>query len=45
MSECEQHVEETICIILRTATGERLMMPDFGCGIHDFVFASVNASI
>jgi phage baseplate assembly protein W len=26
-------------MILGTARGERLMRPDFGCGIHDLVFA------
>lgn len=44
MSEYEQDIEDAIWIILRTAKGERLMIPDFGCGIHDFVFASVNTS-
>jgi phage baseplate assembly protein W len=29
---------------LRTAKGERVMRPDFGCGIHDLVFAVGNAS-
>jgi phage baseplate assembly protein W len=35
----EQHIEESILQILSTAPGERLMLPDFGCGIHDLVFA------
>jgi uncharacterized protein len=35
----EQRIEESILIILSTAPGERLMLPDFGCGIHDLVFA------
>ena len=34
----EQRVEESIYLILNTAKGERLMLPDFGCGIHDLVF-------
>lgn len=29
-------------MILSTAKGERVMMPDFGCGIHDVVFAPNN---
>ena len=40
----EQKIEESIYLILSTAPGERLMMPDFGCGIHDLVFAPNNAS-
>lgn len=35
----EQRVEESIYLILSTARGERVMLPDFGCGIHDLVFA------
>jgi len=42
-SNGEQKVEESIYLILSTAKGERLMMPDFGCGIHDLVFAPNNA--
>lgn len=37
-------VEEAIRIILGTAKGERVMRPDFGCGIHDHVFAAVNTA-
>ena len=44
MSEYEQDIKEAIWIILSTAKGERMMRPDFGCGIHDFVFASINTS-
>lgn len=40
----EQKIEESILIILSTAPGERLMLPDFGCGIHDLVFASNDTS-
>jgi hypothetical protein len=35
----EQRIEESILQILSTAPGERLMLPEFGCGIHDLVFA------
>ncbi|SRR5581483_4580933 len=38
----EQRIEESIYLILSTARGERLMFPDFGCGIHDLVFAPNN---
>jgi phage baseplate assembly protein W len=36
----EQRIEESIFLILSTAPGERPMLPDFGCGIHDLVFES-----
>ena len=35
----EQRIEESIYLILTTSTGERMMLPEFGCGIHDLVFA------
>ena len=35
----EQKIEQSILLILSTAPGERLMLPRFGCGIHDLVFA------
>ena len=40
----EQRVEESIYLILSTARGERVMLPDFGCGIHDLVFAPNSAA-
>ena len=40
----EQSVAESIWIVLSTARGERIMRPEFGCGIHDYVFAPNNAS-
>lgn len=40
----EQEIEESIRLILSTAPGERPMRPDFGCAIHDFVFAPADAA-
>src|SRR4051812_18447097 len=31
-------------LILGTAPGERPMRPEFGCGVHDFVFDSIDAN-
>lgn len=39
LSEYEEHIKEAIWTILSTAPGERLMHSDFGCGIHECVFA------
>jgi phage baseplate assembly protein W len=44
MSEFEEDIRESIRIILSTSKGERAMRPDFGCGIHDFVFASMSTT-
>jgi phage baseplate assembly protein W len=38
LAEYEESVRQAIWIILGTAKGERLMRPDFGCGIYDLVF-------
>jgi hypothetical protein len=37
--EAEDSISQAIWIILATARGERMMRPDFGCGIHELVFA------
>lgn len=34
----EPNVRESICIILQTRPGERLMRPEFGCGLDRFLF-------
>ena len=40
----EREIEEAIRLILATAYGERPMRPEFGCGIHEFVFAPADAT-
>jgi len=44
MSQYEDNIYESILIILGTALGERIMRPDFGCAIHDLIFAPNNAN-
>ena len=44
LAEYEESVHQSIWIILGTAPGERVMRPDFGCGIHDLVFGLSNAT-
>lgn len=39
LAQEEEDIQEAIWIILSTARGERLMHPDFGCGIHELLFA------
>jgi phage baseplate assembly protein W len=42
LSHFEERIQEAILTILGTAKGERVMRPDFGCGVHDLVFAPNN---
>ncbi len=44
-SQYEVDIKEAIKIIATTAMGERVMLPDFGCGIYDYVFESPNATM
>lgn len=43
LAQYEESVRQSILIILGTAKGERVMRPDFGCGIHDLVFQNLSA--
>lgn len=38
----QREIEQAIRLVLATAPGERPMRPEFGCAIHDLVFAPVN---
>ncbi len=38
-------IRQSIWLVLSTAKGERLMLPDFGCGIHDLVFEANTAAL
>jgi uncharacterized protein len=42
-AEYEEDIRQSIRIIIETAPGERVMRPNFGCGIHELVFASVDS--
>jgi phage baseplate assembly protein W len=44
LSRQERDIEEAIRIILRTPKGQRVMRPEFGCQIHDLVFAPNDAT-
>jgi uncharacterized protein len=34
----EEKIRQSIWLVLSTAPGERVMRPEFGCGVHDLVF-------
>lgn len=40
----DREIQEAIRLIIGTAYGERPMRPDFGCAIHDFVFADADGT-
>jgi phage baseplate assembly protein W len=41
-SSLEENVRQSIFVILGTAPGERINRPQFGCRIHDLMFAPNN---
>jgi phage baseplate assembly protein W len=44
LASAEEKIAQSIEQILGTAKGERLMRPDFGCGVHELVFAPNDAA-
>jgi hypothetical protein len=41
-SAYEEDIKEAIYLILMTKKGERIMKPEFGCGVHDYVFGTMD---
>lgn len=41
-SSYEEDIKEAIYIILMTKKGERVMNPEFGCGVHDYAFGTMD---
>jgi hypothetical protein len=39
----EDSIRQSIWLILGTSPGERVMRPDFGCGLYDLVFSPASA--
>jgi phage baseplate assembly protein W len=44
LAKYEESIKQSIRIILSTVKGERVMRPEFGCGIHELVFAPNDAA-
>jgi phage baseplate assembly protein W len=44
LAQGERDIEEAITMILLTPTGQRVMRPEFGCRIHDLIFAPNDAT-
>ena len=44
LSRRERDIEEAIFLILLTPKGQRVMRPEFGCQIHELIFAPNDAT-
>ncbi len=44
MNSYDDHVRQSILLILQTAKGERVMRPDFGAGLRTLVFEPLDAA-
>lgn len=44
MAEAQQDIEQSIGILLRTALGERVLQPEFGCDMSDYIFDAMTAT-
>jgi phage baseplate assembly protein W len=45
LAEYETDVRQAIRITIETRRGERVMRPEFGCGIHELVFDVIDTSM
>jgi uncharacterized protein len=43
-ARAEAKIEQAVWLILSTALGERVMRPEYGCGVHDMLFELNNPS-
>lgn len=43
LTTSENEIQQAMYIILSTAPGERVMRPEFGCRIHEYIFAPANS--
>ncbi len=44
MCSAEEDIRQSVYIIIMTRPGERAMMPDFGCSIHNYIFELPDAA-
>ena len=44
MAEAESDIQESLFVLLSTSPGERIMQPDYGCGLRDMVWENFDSS-
>jgi phage baseplate assembly protein W len=45
MVAAEEDIRESLWILMTTIPGERVMLPDYGCGIHEHVFDGIGETL
>ncbi len=45
MVEGKQDIDQSLDILLRTSIGERVMQPEYGCNMEDFLFDPNNSAL
>lgn len=45
MVEYEEDIWQSLQILFSTSITERVLQPDYGCNLEDFIFASMNVSL
>lgn len=40
-----QDIEESLGILLSTSLGERVLQPEYGCNLNDYMFESLNSTV
>ena len=45
MVSAEQDINQSLNILLSTSLGERVMQPQYGCNLQDYLFEPLNATV
>jgi uncharacterized protein len=45
MVSAVQDINQSLNILLSTSIGERIMQPQYGCDLHDYVFDPMNSTV
>ena len=45
MVEGDDDIEQSLALLLATRRGERVMLPDFGCDLSEFLFAEITPAL
>ncbi len=40
-----EDIKQSLDILLSTSLGERVMQPDYGCNLTDYIFESLNSTL